>query len=143
MIHIGSDHGGFLIKEHIKNYLASKQIDFIDYGTNSEKSVDYPEFAHLVAKAVSSDLNHSVGIIVCGSGNGVSITANKHKGVRCALCWKAEIAALAKQHNNANMISIPGRFVTVMESEHIVEAFLHSTFEGGRHINRINMIENE
>lgn len=143
MIFIGSDHGGFLIKEHIKNYLSTKAISYQDFGTNSEKSVDYPEYSHKVATAVSEDLEDNFGIIVCGSGNGVNITANKHFGIRCALCWMPEIATLAKQHNNANMIAIPGRFVTLLQAEQIVDAFLTAKFEGGRHINRINLIENE
>ncbi|MEI6347156.1 MAG: RpiB/LacA/LacB family sugar-phosphate isomerase [Bacteroidota bacterium] len=143
MIYIGSDHGGYLIKEHIKTYLTINKIDFEDCGTNSELSVDYPEFAHKVANSVSGDLNNSLGILVCGSGNGVNITANKHKNIRCALCWNSEIAALAKQHNNANIIALPGRYISTLEAEKIIHTFLNSTFEAGRHQNRINLIENE
>ncbi len=143
MIFIGSDHGGFLIKEHIKSFLLSKGIEVKDFGTNSLSSVDYPDFAHLVAEAVSKDSNNSVGIIVCGSGNGINISANKHHGIRSALCWNPEISALAKQHNNANIIALPGRYVTVLEAENIVNSFLNANFEGGRHQNRINKIENE
>jgi ribose 5-phosphate isomerase B len=143
MIYIGSDHGGYLIKEHIKTYLNINKIDFEDCGTNSELSVDYPEFAHKVANSVSRDLNNSLGILVCGSGNGVNITANKHKNIRSALCWNSEIAALAKQHNNANIIALPGRFISTLEAEKIIHTFLNSTFEAGRHQNRINLIENE
>lgn len=143
MIFIGSDHGGFLIKEHIKSFLLSKGIEVKDFGTNSLASVDYPDFAHLVAEAVSKDSNNSIGIIVCGSGNGINISANKHHGIRSALCWNPEISALAKLHNNANIIALPGRYVTVLEAENIVNSFLNANFEGGRHQNRINKIENE
>lgn len=143
MIFIGSDHGGFLIKEHVKSFLLSKGIEVKDFGTNSLASVDYPDFAHLVAEAVSKDSNNSVGIIVCGSGNGINISANKHHGIRSALCWNPEISALAKQHNNANILALPGRYVTVLEAEKIVYSFLNANFEGGRHQNRINKIENE
>lgn len=143
MIYIGSDHGGYLIKEHIKTYLTINKIDFEDCGTNSELSVDYPVFAHKVANSVSGDLNNSLGILVCGSGNGVNITANKHKNIRSVLCWNSEIAALAKQHNNANIIALPGRYISTLEAEKIIHTFLNSTFEAGRHQNRINLIENE
>ena len=142
MIYIGSDHGGYLIKEHLKHYLSSKNIEVEDCGNHSEASVDYPDYAHKVADLVSKDVNN-VGIMVCGSGNGVNITANKHQGIRSALCWTPEIAALAKQHNNANIIAIPGRFVTILEAEKIVDAFLSAIFEAGRHQVRINKIEHE
>lgn len=143
MIYIGSDHGGFLIKEHIKFYLKSKNIELEDCGTFSEQSVDYPDFAHKVANSVSKDIENNIGILVCGSGNGVNMAANKHAGIRSALCWNAEIAMLAKQHNKANIIAIPGRFVTILEAEKIVDAFLNTIFEGGRHQGRINKIEHE
>ncbi len=143
MIFIGSDHGGYLIKEHIKFFLLSKGFEVVDYGTNSINSVDYPDYAHLVANSVSKDIENSFGILVCGSGNGINISANKHKGIRSALCWKPEISELAKQHNNANIIALPGRYLTVLEAENIVNSFLNATFEGGRHQNRINKIENE
>ncbi len=143
MVYIGCDHGGFLIKEHIKLFLKSKNILFEDCGTFSTESVDYPDYGHKVASSVCKDTTNNVGIIVCGSGNGINISANKHHGIRSALCWKPEIAALAKQHNNANMIALPGRYVTVLEAEDIVNAFLNATFEAGRHQNRINKIENE
>jgi len=142
MIYIGSDHGGYLIKEHIKYYLSSKNIAIEDCGTHSEESVDYPDYSHKVANLVSKDLQN-IGILVCGSGNGVNIAANKHQGIRSALCWAPEIAALAKQHNNANIIAIPGRFVTILDAEKIVDAFLNAIFEAGRHQGRINKIEHE
>ena len=143
MIYIGGDHGGYLIKEHIKFYLSSKNMDVEDCGTDSEKSVDYPDFSHKVADLVSKDIKNNIGILVCGSGNGVNIAANKHLGIRSALCWNPHIAALAKQHNNANIIAIPGRYVTILEAEKIVDAFLNAIFEGGRHQGRINKIEHE
>ncbi len=142
MVIIGADHGGFLIKEHIKNFLQKNNVDFVDIGTNSEDSVDYPIYSHKVAIMVSEN-NKNIGIIVCGSGNGVNIAANKHKNIRSALCWNDEIAKLAKQHNNANIICLPGRYLSLLESEKIIDAFLKAEFEGGRHQNRINLIENE
>lgn len=142
MIYIGSDHGGYLIKEHLKHYLSSKNIEVEDCGNHSESSVDYPDYAHKVADLVRRD-EKNIGILVCGSGNGVNITANKHHGIRSALCWTPEIAALAKQHNNANIIAIPGRFVTILEAEKIADAFLNAIFEAGRHQVRINKIEHE
>jgi len=143
MIYIGSDHGGYLIKEHIKFYLLSKNIQVEDCGTFSEQSVDYPDYSHKVANLVQKDLSNNIGIVVCGSGNGVNISANKHQGIRSALCWNSEISKLTKQHNNANIIAIPGRFVTILEAENIVDSFLNTNFEEGRHQLRINKIEHE
>ncbi|HNV52958.1 MAG TPA: RpiB/LacA/LacB family sugar-phosphate isomerase, partial [Tenuifilaceae bacterium] len=110
-----------------------------DFGTHSEESVDYPDFAHPLAFAVEKG-EYDLGFIFCGSGNGVSITANKHQGVRSALCWTAEIASLARQHNDANVCAIPARFVSVSDAKHIVKAFLDSKFEGGRHQRRVEKI---
>ncbi len=136
-IAIGSDHAGFdykeVIKKHLSNYLVK------DFGTHSTDSVDYPDFAHPVASAVESG-EFQLGILICGSANGVAITANKHAGIRAAICWKAEIASLARQHNDANILCIPARFISQEEATEIVETFLNTKFEGGRHQNRVNKI---
>lgn len=137
---VGSDHAGFDLKKDLLVYLSEKGYSIEDMGPNSADSVDYPDFAHKVASSVetkSSDL----GILICGSGNGVCITANKHHGVRAALAWEPELASLARQHNNANVICIPARFVSQEKAFQIVDAYLESTFEGGRHENRVNKIE--
>jgi len=141
-IKIGCDHAGFALKEYIKNYLKIKNIQFDDLGTYSYDSVDYPDFSHKVAKEVSNN-GANVGILICGSGNGICITANKHKNIRAALCWNEEIAKLARAHNNANILCLPGRFITILQAEKIIDVFLNSEFEGGRHQERINKIENE
>lgn len=138
-IAIGSDHAGFEAKEWIKKYLLEKQITFHDFGTYSTESVDYPDFAHPVALGVESK-EFDLGILICGSGQGVNITANKHQGVRSALCWNSEIAALSKQHNDANVLAVPGRFLPKNEILNIVDAFLNTQFEGGRHANRTQKI---
>ncbi|MGS0747962.1 ribose 5-phosphate isomerase B [Halpernia sp. GG3] len=137
-IAIAADHAGFKYKELIKNHL---KFDFEvqDFGTYSEDSVDYPDFVHPAASSVENNDN-VFGILICGSGEGVSITANKHQGIRCALCWEVEIAQLSRQHNNANMISIPARFVSEELAIAMVEAFLNTAFEGGRHQDRVNKI---
>lgn len=139
-IALGSDHAGFELKNDLIVYLIDKGYGLIDMGPDSSSSVDYPDFAHKVAEAVG---NNSVdcGILICGSGNGVSITANKHKGVRAALCWDAEISALAKQHNDANIICLPARFIDYAKATEIVDAYLGIEFEGGRHQNRVDKIE--
>lgn len=141
MIRIGcaSDHAGFECKEFIKLYLISKSYDVQDFGTNSLDSVDYPDFVHPLAKLLDKG-ELDIGFIVCGSGNGVNITANKYPHVRSALCWLPELAVLAKQHNNANCIAIPGRFVSLEEAKNIAEAFMNAEFEGGRHLNRVKKI---
>ncbi|HRG60099.1 MAG TPA: ribose 5-phosphate isomerase B [Bacteroidia bacterium] len=138
-IAIGSDHAGFYAKELIKKYLSEKQISFEDFGTYSTDSVDYPDFAHPVALSVENK-QCDLGILICGSGQGVNITANKHQGIRSALCWNSEIAALSRQHNDANILAIPGRFLQENEIINIVEAFLKTPFEGGRHANRTQKI---
>jgi len=138
-IAIGADHAGFELKEIIKDFLVKNEVKFLDYGTDGLNSVDYPDFAHPTAQAVengSSDL----GIVVCGSGNGVNIVCNKHKGVRSALCWMPEIATLARQHNNANVLALPARFISSQTALEIVKAFLNTSFEGGRHQNRVEKI---
>lgn len=138
-IAIGNDHAGTTYKEKVVQYLEDKGIEVINYGTDSEESVDYPDFVHPVAKDVS---NHNVdfGIIICGSGNGANMTANKHQAIRSALCWTSEIAELARSHNNANILSVPARFVSVHQTIDMVDTFLSTKFEGGRHQERINKI---
>ena len=136
-IAIGSDHAGFEYKEMLKSFLASHEVK--DFGTHSPDSVDYPDFAHPVANGVEEN-EFDFGILVCGSANGVAITANKHQGIRAAICWENEIAALARQHNNANVICIPARFVSTNVAKEMVTTFLSTAFEGGRHQNRVNKI---
>ncbi|WP_250631873.1 ribose 5-phosphate isomerase B [Rhodoflexus caldus] len=138
-IAIGADHAGFLYKTKIIAHLESLGYQVDDKGTYSEQSVDYPDFAHPVAEAVESGAA-DLGILICGSGNGVAITANKHQGIRAALCWTQELAALARQHNDANIISLPARFVSIEEAIGMVDTFLKTPFEGGRHQNRVNKI---
>lgn len=138
-IAIGNDHAGTEYKLSIVAYLESKGIEVINYGTNNEDSVDYPDFVHPVARDVEEG-NVDRGIIICGSGNGASMTANKHQGVRCALCWTAEITKLAREHNNANILSIPARFVSQTQAVDMVDIFLNTKFEGGRHQNRVEKI---
>lgn len=138
-IAIGSDHAGFEMKEFVISYLEGKDITFKDFGTYDADSVDYPDFAHPVAKAVESG-QFACGVLLCGSGNGVCITANKHQGVRAAVCWDAEIAELSRKHNNANIICIPARFVSETIAEHMVDLFVTTEFEGGRHTNRVDKI---
>lgn len=138
-ISIGNDHAGTRYKKTIVEYLKSKNIEIVNHGTNDEGSVDYPDFVHPVANDVESG-SSEMGIIICGSGNGASMTANKHKGIRSALCWSSEIAKLARQHNDANILSIPARFVSEHQAVDMVQLFLDTEFEGGRHQNRIDKI---
>ena len=138
---IGSDHAGFTLKEHLKSALTQKGYSINDFGAHSEASVDYADFAHPLANAVEKK-EADFGILMCGSGNGINMAANKHKGIRAAICWKKEIAALARQHNDANIIVLPARFISEREAEEFVEIFLNTDFEGGRHINRVNKISN-
>lgn len=139
IISIGNDHAGTFYKNKILGYLESQNIQVHNHGTNSEDSVDYPDFVHPVATDVENGTS-SLGIIICGSGNGANMTANKHQGVRSALCWTSELVALAKQHNNANVLSIPARFVSIEEALEFVKVFLDTPFEGGRHHQRVNKI---
>ncbi|NQU53376.1 MAG: ribose 5-phosphate isomerase B [Bacteroidetes bacterium] len=139
VIALASDHAGFEKKQVILNYLNEKEIEFKDFGCFSEESVDYPEFAHLIGDAIDKG-EYETGITFCGSGQGISIAANKHQNVRSAICWSAEIATLSKQHNNANICAVPGRFVSNEEAIAIVDAFLTAEFEGGRHARRIAQI---
>ncbi len=137
---IGCDHAGFELKEILKTYLAEKGFELVDKGTYSLNSVDYPDFAHAVSIALEKG-EVGIGILICGSGNGISMAANKHAGIRAALCWKIEIASLARLHNNANILSLPARFISVEEAKEIVDTFLSTDFEGGRHANRVNKIQ--
>ena len=138
-IAIGNDHAGTFYKNTIVEYLKSENIEVINYGTNSEDSVDYPDFVHPVAVDVESN-SVNLGIIICGSGNGASMTANKHQGVRSALCWTKEITKLAREHNDANILSIPARFTSVQQALEMVKVFLNTEFEGGRHQTRVDKI---
>ena len=139
MIVIGSDHGGFKLKEEIKRYLDEKEIKYIDKGTFSEESVDYPSIAKEVAKEVSTK-KADVGILICRSGIGMSIVANKFKGVRCANCYQEQTAKFARMHNNANMLALGADYITTNEAICIVRQFLATEFEGGRHEARVNLI---
>jgi ribose 5-phosphate isomerase B len=136
---IGADHAGFEYKNILADLLRSKGLEVKDFGTNNPDSVDYPDFAHPVANAVENG-EASFGVLVCGSANGVAITANKHQNIRAAICWKNEIAQLARQHNNANIICLPARFVSTEEAKEMVNTFLTTAFEGGRHQNRVQKI---
>tara|TARA_B110000902_G_scaffold57837_1_gene67799 strand:- start:134 stop:565 length:432 start_codon:yes stop_codon:yes gene_type:complete len=136
---IGNDHAGVDYKEAIVSYLTSKGHEVLNHGTDSEDSVDYPDFIHPVAQDVSSK-KVGLGIIICGSGNGASMTANKYQDIRSALCWSKEIVALARQHNNANILSLPARFISIPQAIAMVEVYINTDFEGGRHQNRIDKI---
>lgn len=138
-IAIGADHAGFEYKSFLIDYLEGRGIEVKDFGTYSDDSVDYPDFAHPVANAVEK-AEFTLGVLICGSANGVAITANKHQGIRAALCWTPEIAELARLHNNANILCLPARFITVEEMKTIAERFVDTSFEGGRHANRVNKI---
>lgn len=138
-ISIGNDHAGPEYKKAIVALLEEKGFEVINHGTDTSDSVDYPDFAHPVAEDVESG-NVNFGIIICGSGNGIAMSANKHQGIRAAVCWTKEISALARQHNNANIISIPARFTSVHQAVEMVDTFLTTEFEGGRHALRVNKI---
>ena len=134
-IAFASDHAGYELKQHLMDMMRSRGYVTVDFGTNSTESCDYPDYAHPCAVAVEKG-DCAFGIAMCGTGNGISMTLNKHQGIRAALCWKPEIAALAKQHNNANILVLPARFVTQQEADSIVDAFV----DGGRHQRRIDKI---
>ena len=138
-ISIGNDHAGPKYKKAIISFLEKKGYSVKNHGTNKDESVDYPDFIHPVAKDVSKKKAH-VGIIICGSGNGAAMTANKYPKVRAALCWNKQLVKLAKQHNNANILSLPARFITIEQSIEMVEIFINTKFEGGRHQKRIEKI---
>ena len=139
VIPVGSDHGGFELKQYIIQTLSAKGYNFQDFGTSSNESVDYPDFIHPVAKSINDGLVN-FGIIICGSGQGASMTANKYPNVRAALCWDLEQSRLTRLHNNANIIALPGRFVDFNTAAEMIDVFLNTNFEGGRHINRVNKI---
>ena len=138
-VSIGNDHAGTQYKLKIIEYLDKKNFKIKNHGTNNEESVDYPDFIHPVAEDVTSNKS-DFGIIICGSGNGASMSANKHKGVRSALCWSNEICKLAREHNDANILSVPARYVTIKEALEMIETFIETPFEGGRHLRRVEKI---
>lgn len=139
-IAIASDHAGYEYKEEIKDYLTSKGLSVKDFGTNSPDSVDYPDFVHPLADFIEQN-GAEQGILICGSANGVAITANKHRDIRAAICWNEELAKLARQHNDANVLCIPARFVSPAEARNITDSFLGASFEGGRHQKRVDKIK--
>ncbi len=137
---IGSDHAGYQLKEELKEYLLDNGYLVQDFGTQTDASVDYPDYVHPLAICIEN--NQTVkGILICGSGIGVSISANRHRNVRAALCWNEEVAALCRKHNDANVICLPARFISKDEANKMVETFLNTAFEGGRHLTRVNKIE--
>jgi ribose 5-phosphate isomerase B len=138
-ISIGNDHAGPDYKKAIVDFLQQKGHEILNHGTDTFDSVDYPDFGHPVATDVESG-KADFGIVICGSGNGINMTVNKHQGIRSALCWTKEIAALARQHNDANIISIPARFTSIQQAVEMADTFLNTNFEGGRHANRVNKI---
>lgn len=139
-IAIGNDHAGTDYKKEIVKYLENKGVEVTNFGTDNEDSVDYPDFIHPVANAVENK-EVDLGVILCGSGNGAAMTANKHQGIRCALSWVPEIAALARQHNDANIISLPARFISLSQAIKMVDIFLETEFEGGRHQRRVEKVK--
>lgn len=138
-IALGSDHAGFQLKEKLKPYLVSKGYEIKDFGCYSEERADYPDFAHYVSEAVSKK-EYDMGLLICGSGNGINMAANKHKDIRSALCWNAEIAELARLHNDANVLTLPGRYISEEEAKKCVDVFFTTNFEGGRHAERVKKI---
>jgi len=138
-IHIGADHAGFALKAKLNDYLREKGMEVKDHGTFNEESVDYPDYSHLVATAVEAE-EGVPGILICGSANGVAMAANKHQKIRAAICWTEEIATLARTHNDANILCIPARFVSEELAIKMVDRFLETTFEGGRHQKRVSKI---
>lgn len=138
-IAVASDHAGFERKQSVLKFLQEQGIEYHDYGAYSDESSDYPDYAHPLADAVSKG-EFNLGITLCGSGNGINMTANKHQGIRSAICWMPEIAMLARLHNDANVCALPARYITDEQAVEIVKIFLTTEFEGGRHLNRINKI---
>ena len=136
---IGADHAGYEYKEKLKQWLLANGYEVKDFGTTSSESADYPDFAHPVAESVENK-QATLGVLVCGSANGVAITANKHSGIRAAVCWNEELAVLARQHNNANVVCLPARYIDIDLAVKITDRFLHENFEGGRHERRVNKI---
>lgn len=139
VIPIGADHAGFSLKEKVIEHLKKRGFEIKDFGCFSEESIDYPDFGHPVASMVEDNIGMK-GILICGSGNGINMTANKHQGIRSALCWKKEIAELARLHNDANIIALPARFISEEEALDMIDVFLTTEFEGGRHQMRVNKI---
>lgn len=139
IVAIGSDHAGYEYKSVLIEFLKEKNVEVKDFGTHGLDSVDYPDYVHPLCKYIEEG-NSAFGILICGSANGVAITANKHQSIRAALCWQNDIASLARQHNNANVVCIPARFIDLDDAKKIVETFLTTDFEGGRHQNRVNKI---
>jgi ribose 5-phosphate isomerase B len=139
VIAIGSDHAGYEMKEALINWISEQGIPVIDFGPESTESVDYPDYAHAVTASIL-DEESVIGILICGTGNGICMTANKWRDIRAALCWNSEIASLARQHNNANVLCLPARFISIASSIEIVEVFLDTEFEGGRHEKRVDKI---
>jgi ribose 5-phosphate isomerase B len=139
-IPLASDHGGFEMKSFLAEKLRAAGYEVVDFGTNSPESVDYPDMIHPLADAIAYG-KYPLGIIMCGSGNGAQLAANKHKGVRAALCWDVELARLAREHNDANILSLPGRFISFELAWEMVQVFLNTDFEGGRHEQRVKKIE--
>lgn len=139
IIPVACDHAGFELKKEVIKQLTSIGFEVKDFGTYSSESCDYPDFAHLVGSAVNNG-TYGRGIVICGSGNGVQMTVNKYPNVRCALCWNVEIAHLARQHNDANILSLPARFITTDSALSIVKEFIETPFEGGRHQRRVEKI---
>jgi ribose 5-phosphate isomerase B len=138
-ISIGADHAGYCLKDTIKKHLEKQGHTVTDYGAHSEASVDYPDFAHPVANDVESGAA-DFGVLICGSANGISMAANKHAGIRAAICWRPDIASLARQHNNANILSLPARFISDADAKACADNFFNTAFEGGRHANRVAKI---
>lgn len=138
-IGLASDHAGFLLKQFVKQYLDKKQISYKDYGTYSEESCDYPDYAHALARGIESQ-ECEKGIAICGSGEGISMTLNKHQDIRAALVWMPEIAHMTRLHNDANVLVMPGRYISLVTAEAIMDEFFNTPFEGGRHIRRIEKI---
>lgn len=138
-VSLGNDHAGVTLKNALSNYLEKAGYTVVNHGTDQDSSVDYPDFIHPVAQDVETG-NSIYGIVICGSGNGAAMTANKYQKIRAALCWSTQLARLSRQHNDANILSIPARFVSMDEALKMADVFLNTAFEGGRHLNRVNKI---
>ena len=138
-ISLGADHAGFAYKEKARQFLIEEGHTVLDHGTHTEGSVDYPDFVHPVAEDIESSTSE-LGLVFCGSGNGVAMTANKHQSIRAAIAWNADLSRLARQHNDANVLSVPARFISWEEAKNIIEEFIKTPFEGGRHERRVNKI---
>jgi ribose 5-phosphate isomerase B len=139
IIPIGADHAGYVLKEQVTAYLKEKGYEIKDFGCYSEESIDYPDYGHPVAEIVENNPG-MLGIVICGSGNGINMAVNKHQGIRSALCWIKEIAQLAREHNDANILALPARFISFDEAKEMVDIFLNTPFEGGRHQRRVDKI---